>query len=143
MRSRGNYSNHSVRVCLSICLLSQNLPSTSCLRQKQSFIGFFVVFSKCDFAKNALFKSFGHRCLPCSLASFQWIKAISTRKVCMVSNRLNERTCSSLIIANWQISFLSTSLCISSTDMALLYGTQSLLDITYYISIKSCVMCIV
>ena len=32
-------------VCVSVCLLPQNQPPTSFLRRKQSFIGFFVVFS--------------------------------------------------------------------------------------------------
>lgn len=99
-------------ICLSVRLSPWNLPLTSFIHWKQEVFGFFVVFSRfcwVAFAENALIKSYGmftdHRHLPLSLASFWWTKRTTMasfllKQVCMVSNRSNSTTSSSLIVAH-------------------------------------------
>ena len=111
-------------VCLSVCLLPRNQLPTSFLRRKQSFIGFFMVFSTfLPFgfsSENASFKSYGVICwsphpssLPGKLSTAKRDSDgfFSARKVYMVSYRSNNTTGSSLIVLHWQRSFLAISAC--------------------------------
>ena len=103
-------------VCLSVGLLPQNQLPTSFLRSKQSFIGFFIVFStfyRLAFPENASFKRYGAICrspLPSSLpGELSTAKRgsdgfFSTRKVYMVGYRSNNTTGSSLIVVQCTLS---------------------------------------
>ena len=126
-----------VCVCVSVCLLPQNLLLTSFLRRKQSFIGFIMVFSRfllCDFAENTSFKSSGvifwsppPSSLPGELSMDKRDSdgSFSTRIVCMASDRSNNTTGSSQIVAHWQRSFLAICTCYKLlTRHCMLSGTR-------------------
>ena len=87
----------------------------------------------------------GHRHLPHSLQNFRWTRDSNglfsnSKGTCMVSDRSNEMTGSSLIMAHWHISLFSVHAinCWHSTAVHMLYMAH-----WYYWHIaQSCAMCI-